>query len=197
MCQIISLLVFAAQNLYDTYGTLCNILHETDGSDKREVKKTDIFDENFFKRIFVKLTRFQPKVFNEEEKEAMRQKLIEGNRKQDRDVLRCPEKLIAGRTTFKIRNKIHAKIAALTARLAEKIDNAETINAYGTKDQKIADGDKVIMELDKAKKQGALIDQVSAFIKNGIPERSKILARECRIATDYCYSVRYIFRLIT
>ena len=34
------------------------------------------------------------------------------------------------------------------------------------------------------------------MVKNGIPERSKIFARECRIATDYCYSVRYIFRLV-
>ena len=73
---------------------------------------------------------------------------------------------IAGRITFRIRNRIQAKIAALTARLAEKIDNAETIKAYGPEDREIADGDKVIMELDKAKKQGALIDQVNAFIKN-------------------------------
>ena len=73
---------------------------------------------------------------------------------------------LAGRITFKVRNRIQAKIAALTARLAEKIDNAETIKAYGTEDQEIADGDRVIMELDRAKKRGALIDQVNAFIKN-------------------------------
>ena len=34
------------------------------------------------------------------------------------------------------------------------------------------------------------------MVKNRTPERSKIFARECRIATDYCYSVRYIFRLV-
>ena len=34
------------------------------------------------------------------------------------------------------------------------------------------------------------------MVKNRIPERSKIFARECRIAADYCYSVRYIFRLV-
>ena len=73
---------------------------------------------------------------------------------------------LAGRITFKVRNKIQAKIADLTARLAEKIDNAETIKAYGTEESEIEAGDKVIMELDKAKKQGALIDQVNAFIKN-------------------------------
>ena len=33
------------------------------------------------------------------------------------------------------------------------------------------------------------------MVKNGTPERSKIFARECRIAADYCCSVRYIFRL--
>lgn len=73
---------------------------------------------------------------------------------------------IAGRITFRARNKIQSKIAALTARLAEKIDNAGMIKAYGTEEKEIADGDKVIMELDKAKKQGAVIDQVNAFIRN-------------------------------
>ena len=33
------------------------------------------------------------------------------------------------------------------------------------------------------------------MVKNRTPERSKIFARECRIAADYCCSVRYIFRL--
>lgn len=73
---------------------------------------------------------------------------------------------ISGRITFKIRNKIQTKIAALTARLAEKINHADTIKAYGTEDREIAAGDAVIMELDKAKKQGALVDQTNAFIKN-------------------------------
>lgn len=73
---------------------------------------------------------------------------------------------ISGRITFKIRNKIQTKIAALTAKLAEKIDNAETIKSYGTEEKEIEDGHNVIMELDKAKKQGAAIDQVNAFINN-------------------------------
>ncbi len=73
---------------------------------------------------------------------------------------------VSGRITFRIRNKIQTKIAALTARLAEKINHAETIKAYGTEDKEIAAGDAVIMELDKAKKQGALVDQTNAFIKN-------------------------------
>ena len=73
---------------------------------------------------------------------------------------------VSGRITFRIRNKIQGKIAALTARLAEKINHAETIKAYGAEDHEIASGDAVIMELDKAKKQGALVDQINAFIKN-------------------------------
>ncbi len=73
---------------------------------------------------------------------------------------------IAGRLTFRIRNKIQAQIASLTAKLAEKIDNAEIIKAYGTEDQEVAAGESIIMELDKAQKKGALIDQVTAFIKN-------------------------------
>ena len=73
---------------------------------------------------------------------------------------------VSGRITFNIRNKIQGKIAALTARLAEKINHAETIKAYGTEEQETAAGDAVIMELDKAKKQGALVDQINAFIKN-------------------------------
>lgn len=55
------------------------------------MKKTDLFDKNFFKRLFVNLTCFQLKIFNEEANEAMRQVLIEGNRKQDWDILQCPE----------------------------------------------------------------------------------------------------------
>ena len=73
---------------------------------------------------------------------------------------------VSGRITFKVRNKIQGKIAALTARIAEKIENAETIKAYGTEEKEIAAGEAVIKELDKAKKQGALVDQINAFIKN-------------------------------
>lgn len=73
---------------------------------------------------------------------------------------------VSGRITFRIRNTIQGRIAALTARLAEKINHAETIKAYGTEDRETASGDAVIRELDKAKKQGALVDQTNAFIKN-------------------------------
>ena len=55
-------------------------------------------DSNFAKRLFVKLTGFRPKVFTGEEKEQMRRKLIEENRRQDRNVLTCPEKMIGSLT---------------------------------------------------------------------------------------------------
>ncbi len=73
---------------------------------------------------------------------------------------------ISGRITFKNRNKIQGKIAALTARLAEKIDNIETIKSYHTEEEEIVTGDEVIMDLDRVKKQGAVVDQANAFIKN-------------------------------
>lgn len=73
---------------------------------------------------------------------------------------------ISGRITFKNRNKIQGQIAALTARLAEKIDNIETIKSYHTEEQETAAGNDVIMALDKVKKQGAVVDQANAFIKN-------------------------------
>ena len=74
--------------------------------------------------------------------------------------------LVSGRITFRVRNRIQGKIAALTARLAEKISHAETIKSYGTEEQETAAGDAVISELDKAKKRGALVDQINAFVKN-------------------------------
>jgi ATP-binding cassette subfamily B protein AbcA/BmrA len=73
---------------------------------------------------------------------------------------------LSGKITFKNRNKIQAKIALLTAKLAEKIDNAELIKASNTQSQEIESGNVVINELDKVKKQGALVDQINAFIKN-------------------------------
>ena len=74
--------------------------------------------------------------------------------------------VIGGKITFRNRNRIQERIAGLTARLAEKIDNIEIIKAYQTEEKEIADGDEVIRSLDKVKRKGVLIDQVNAFIKN-------------------------------
>jgi ATP-binding cassette subfamily B protein AbcA/BmrA len=73
---------------------------------------------------------------------------------------------LSGKITFKNRNKIQAKIALLTAKLAEKIDNVEVIKSYNSQEKEIRSGDEVIQELDKVKKQGAVVDQINAFIKN-------------------------------
>ena len=74
--------------------------------------------------------------------------------------------IIGGKLTFNNRNAIQQKIAVLTARLAEKIDNIEIIKAYHTEEKEILSGNEVIDELDKVKKQGVLVDQINAFIKN-------------------------------
>ena len=76
--------------------------------------------------------------------------------------------MIAGKVFFRNRNLIQEKIAKVTARLAEKIDNIELIKSYGTEEKEILSGDEVILELDKVKRQGALADQIGAFIKNMI-----------------------------
>ena len=73
---------------------------------------------------------------------------------------------ISGKVTFKNRNAIQNKIAELTGRLAEKIDNAEIIKSYGNEDKETEAGYAVIDELNKVKKQGALVDQINAFVKN-------------------------------
>ncbi len=76
--------------------------------------------------------------------------------------------MIAGKVFFTNRNAIQEKIAKVTAKLAEKIDNIELIKSYGTEEKEILSGDEVILELDRVKRQGALADQVGAFIKNMI-----------------------------
>ena len=76
--------------------------------------------------------------------------------------------VIAGKVFFKNRNAVQGKVARVTAKLAEKIDNIELIKSYGTEEEEIASGDEVILELDKVKRQGALADQIGAFIKNMI-----------------------------
>ncbi len=60
------------------------------------------FDNDFFKRVFVWVTRFKPKIFSDEEKEEMREKLIEQNKKQERDIRTLPESLLSGLTIDKV-----------------------------------------------------------------------------------------------
>jgi ATP-binding cassette subfamily B protein AbcA/BmrA len=48
---------------------------------------------------------------------------------------------LSGKITFKNRNKIQAKIAVLTAKLAEKIDNVEVIKSYNNQEKEISSGE--------------------------------------------------------
>ena len=73
---------------------------------------------------------------------------------------------LSGRLVFEDRNVTQGRIADLTAKLAEKIDNAEIIKSYGSEEKEIASGNEVIDALDEAKKTGALVEQTVAFVKN-------------------------------
>lgn len=76
--------------------------------------------------------------------------------------------LISGRITFKNRNKIQTKLAAVTAKLAEKIDDIELIKSYSTEDKEIASGSVILNEYMKVKKEGVMIDHINKFITNMI-----------------------------
>lgn len=75
---------------------------------------------------------------------------------------------LSGLITFRNRNKIQARLAAVTARLAEKIDNVELIKSYGAEEKEIESGDKVLDELNKVRKEGALVDHVNQLISHFI-----------------------------
>lgn len=51
---------------------------------------------NLFKRIVVKLLRIKPKILTGEEKEKIRNQMIESNRRQDRDITICKTELVEG-----------------------------------------------------------------------------------------------------
>lgn len=75
---------------------------------------------------------------------------------------------LSGLITFRNRNKIQARLAAVTARLAEKIDNVELIKSYGAEEKEIESGNKVLDELNKVRKEGALVDHVNQLISHFI-----------------------------
>ena len=74
--------------------------------------------------------------------------------------------MLAGKIFFVHGNKVQSRIALVTAKLAEKIDNMELIKSYGNEEKEIESGDEVIMELDEIKREGAFAEQKAAFIKN-------------------------------
>lgn len=75
---------------------------------------------------------------------------------------------VSGRITFKNRNKIQTRLAAVTAKLAEKIDNIELIKSYGAEKKEIEAGEAVLDEYKKVRKEGALVDHINKFISNMI-----------------------------
>lgn len=75
---------------------------------------------------------------------------------------------VSGLITFRNRNKIQARLAAVTAKLAEKIDDIELIKSYGTEEQEIEAGNRVLDELKKVRKEGVLVDRVNQFISQFI-----------------------------
>lgn len=75
---------------------------------------------------------------------------------------------LSGRITFGNRNRIQTRLAAVTAKLAEKIDDIEVIKSYGMEEKEIEAGSQVLDELKKVRKEGALVDHVNKFISNFI-----------------------------
>ncbi|MBQ3375805.1 MAG: ABC transporter ATP-binding protein [Erysipelotrichaceae bacterium] len=76
--------------------------------------------------------------------------------------------LVSGKITFTNRNKVQTKLAAVTAKLAEKIDDIELIKSYSTEEKEIKSGNEVLDELSKVRKEGALVDHINKYIKNMI-----------------------------
>ena len=76
--------------------------------------------------------------------------------------------LVSGKITFANRNKVQTKLAAVTAKLAEKIDDIELIKSYSTEEKEIKSGNEVLDELSKVRKEGALVDHINKYIKNMI-----------------------------
>lgn len=75
---------------------------------------------------------------------------------------------VSGLITYRNRNKIQARLAGVTAKLAEKIDDIEVIKAYSTEDKEISAGSRVLDELNAVRKEGALVDHANKFISNMI-----------------------------
>ena len=73
---------------------------------------------------------------------------------------------VSGLITYRNRNKIQARLADVTARLAEKIDDIEVIKSYSTEEKEIAAGGRVLDELNAVRKEGALVDHINKFISN-------------------------------
>ena len=75
---------------------------------------------------------------------------------------------VSGLITFKNRNKVQTRLAAVTAKLAEKIDSIELIKSYGTEEKEIEAGNETLDELKAVRKEAVLVDHINKFISNMI-----------------------------
>lgn len=71
---------------------------------------------------------------------------------------------ITGRFTFGKAEAVQGKIAKLTARLAEKINNLQIIKSYNNEDRESKSGQEVITELEKAKRGAAVMIRVKDVV---------------------------------
>lgn len=74
--------------------------------------------------------------------------------------------LWSGHVTYKTQNKLQASIAQLTAKLAEKINNIETIKAYNKSEDEIASGEVYIDDMKKAQKKTTMAAAFNQLIAN-------------------------------
>ena len=72
--------------------------------------------------------------------------------------------LLAGYITFKNRNRVQKKLAEVTARIAEKVDNIETIKTFRNEELEIARGNALLDEYDKVKKEAARVDKFNTLV---------------------------------
>lgn len=72
--------------------------------------------------------------------------------------------LLAGQITFKNRNKVQKKLAEVTAKIAEKVDNIETIKLFSNEELEINNGDALLDEYDKVKKEAVEVDKFNSLV---------------------------------
>ncbi len=75
---------------------------------------------------------------------------------------------ITGRLTFGKAEAVQGKIAKLTAKLAEKVNNVQIIRSYNQEDKETERGQEVIEELEKAKRGASLMVRVKDFVNSMI-----------------------------
>ncbi len=73
---------------------------------------------------------------------------------------------ISGKLAFGRAKNVQSKIADLTARIAEKVNNVATIKSFNNQEAETEDGNQVIGELDKASRQLAWTDAINNYIND-------------------------------